>query len=56
MGPCVSSNSGACYLSTHQVDNSNDFDDEPIAAFVNPKDHINDFDWENDIIMDMNEA
>jgi len=55
MGPCTSSqnNVKVRYLESHLVDNANDFDDEPIPPFLNPKDHINDFDWDNDIVIDV---
>jgi len=52
MGSCSSGGTSCCLLS-HPIDNSNDFDDEPIAAYFNPKDHINDFDWDKDIIIDV---
>ena len=55
MGPCSSSpnNVKVRYLDSHLTDNANDFDDEPIPPFSNPKDHINDFDWDNDIVIDV---
>ena len=55
MGPCASSTKGAssCYLQSHLNDNADDCDDEPIADSFNPKEHINDFDWENDIEIDV---
>jgi len=54
MGPCTSSNNVKLrYLESHLIDNADDFDDEPIPPFSNPKDHINDFDWDNDIIIDV---
>lgn len=56
MGPCTSStskNSSSCYLQSHLQDISNDCDDEPVEKVLNPKDHITDFDWDNDISIDV---
>ena len=51
-GICSSNSSKACYLAQNPLDNKDDRDDE-LVTFTVPTDHINDFDWDNDITVNV---
>ena len=53
MGALCESDGSESYLANHYEDIYNDQDDEPIEMFMRPEDHINDFDWNNDINIDI---